>query len=207
MEDIEKWFQFGVMISAGLGGLIYGIHKVYKKWKDARLKKSDELFTQINLKIWEILTEIRIKGNASRVSITQFHNGGKYVDGSSMRRMSITHQSCDQKIPSTMQFRQDSLVSRFSELVEMLQDNDPVVRTVGELSDTNTRRFYNIHDTLAFSILPIQCSDSLTIHGYISVEWCDLGSLDKVDEMEFLASLENARTQIAFLLNSTKEYR
>ena len=208
MEDMEQWYKIGLIVVGFIGGVIYGIRQIVRMWKRSKANKSEELFTHINTKVWEILTEIRLRGNASRVSLTQFHNGGKYANGASMRRMSITHQSCDQKISSTMQFRQDALASRFVEMVEMLQDNDPCIRMVAEENDGNAKRFFEIHDTVAFSILPIQCSDSLVVHGYITVEWCDLGSLDKQeDEADFLEAVEDARSQIAFLLNTSKDAR
>lgn len=207
MEEIENWFQIGAGLAAFMAGLVYGFPKLIKILERRKIAKNEEIFSHINTKIWEILTEIRVAGRSSRVSLTQFHNGGKYVDGTSMRRMSITHQSCDQKTSSNMQFRQDSLVSRFVEIVEMLQDNDPDIRLVSEEQDSNTKRFFDIHDTLAFSILPVQCSDSLTIHGYITVEWCNLECLDKLEESEFLSYLENCRNQIAFLINSSKDTR
>jgi hypothetical protein len=43
--------------------------------------------------------------------------------------------------------------------------------------------------------------------GYISVEWCDLGTLDKMDDQELLPFIENTRSQIAFLISSAKDYR
>jgi hypothetical protein len=73
--------------------------------------------------------------------------------------------------------------------------------------ESNTKKFYELHDTVAVSILPVYSSDSMLVYGYISVEWCDLGSLHKIDEKELTQDLENARSQVAFLLNSSKDYR
>jgi hypothetical protein len=207
MEDIDLWFKIGAGAAAMIAGGYFGFKEVLRFIKGKKAKKSDKAFTEVNMRIWEVLTEMRIRCNACRATLAQFHNGGKYVDGSSMRRMSITHQSCDQKASSTMQFRQDSLVSRFVELIELLQDNDPVIRMVSQESHSNSKRFLEVHDTLAYSILPVQSRGSLTIQGYIMVEWCELSRLDTLDESKFLTDLDNARNQIAFLLSTAEDYR
>lgn len=207
MEHFENWFKIGAAAAAAIAGIFFGLKEVIKLLKTKKVRKSEKAFAETNMRIWEILTEVRIRFKGCRVSLAQFHNGGKYVDGSSMRRMSITHQSCDQKASSTMQFRQDALVSRFVELIEILQDNDPGIRMVSEEKDSNTKRFHEIHDTLAFAILPVQCNDSLAVHGYIMIEWCDLGRLDDLDESVFQSDFEDVRDQIAFLLSSSADYR
>jgi hypothetical protein len=207
MEDIELWFKIGAGVAAMIAGGYFGFKEVLRFIKGKKAKKSEKAFTEVNMRIWEVLTELRIRSNACRATLAQFHNGGKYVDGSSMRRMSITHQSCDQKASSTMQFRQDSLVSRFVELIELLQENDSDIRMVTEDDESNSKRFLEVHDTLAYSILPVQCKHSLAIHGYIMIEWCDLGRLDNLDESKFQDEIDDARDQIAFLLSTAEDYR
>lgn len=206
-EILGSWFKFGAALAAFLAGCYFGFKQFVKYFKKKKTKKNEDRFNEINMKIWEILCELRMHAKSSRVSLVQFHNGGKFVDGSSMRRMSITHQTCDPKVTSTMQFKQDVLVSRFIEIIEMLQSNDPRVRNVSTQYDSNTKKFHELHDTMAFSILPIYCPDSLMAYGYINIEWCDLEILDKVDEKEFEPYFENARNQIGFLLSSCKDYR
>jgi hypothetical protein len=205
--EYYKWFETGVIVAMVISGFTYALSKAFKFMKVKKTKKDEERFNYVNMRIWNMITSVRERTKASRVSLVQFHNGGKFADGSSMRRMSISSQTCDPKISSTMQFRQDVLVSRFVEIVEMLQENDPRIRMVFQQRDSNTKKFYELHDTVAFSILPIYCSDSMIALGYISVEWCDLGTLDKMDDQELLPFIENTRSQIAFLISSAKDYR
>lgn len=207
---ISGWIEvvatiFGA-ITAGIG-LFMASKPLIRYFRKKRAVKNEETFNQVNLRISDMIGELRMKTKASRVSLTQFHNGGKFADGSSMRRMSISHQSCDPKIPSTMQFRQDVLVSRFVEIIQQLRENTAHIRTTDDLFESNTKKFYQLHDTMAFSILPMFCSDSLVIYGYITIEWCDLDSLDKVDEQDVKNQFDYARDQISFLLNSAKDYR
>ncbi len=206
-ETAKDWFQIGTAIVLGLSGIGYGTRQAFKFLKKKKVKNDEDKFNYVNMRIWNLITDLRDRGKASRVSVVQFHNGGKFMDGSSMRRMSISSQACDPKVSSTMQFRQDVLVSRFVELIGILQENNSRIRMVSEQRDSNSKKFHELHDTLAFSMLPIYCSDSLLIQGYISVEWCDLRTLDKLDESNFGDVFINARSQIAFLLSTAKDYR
>jgi hypothetical protein len=159
------------------------------------------------MRIWEILSELRLRTKSSRVTLTQFHNGGKFSDGASMRRMSISHQSCDTKISSTMPFRQDVLVSRFAEITEMLKENKAHIRDVFSLTESNSKKFMELHDTISFAILPVYCMNSMLAYGYITIEWCESKDLDHVDEELVIDHLKSARDQVSFLLGSSKEYR
>ena len=187
--------------------LVLAAKPLFRYFRKRTAVRKEETFNQVNMRVSDLLGELRMKSKASRVSLTQFHNGGKFADGSSMRRMSISHQSCDPKISSTMQFRQDVLVSRFVEIIQQLRDNNPHIRMTNSLFDSNSKKFYDLHDTVAFSILPLFCSDSLVVQGYITIEWCDLGTLDIVDESSVKTEFDYTRDQVSFLLNSAKDYR
>ena len=209
-DIIQGWIEiiaaiFGTLTAAV--GLFVGSRPILKYFKKKTAVRLEETFNHVNMRISDMVSELRMKTKSSRVSLTQFHNGGKFADGSSMRRMSISHQSCDPKISSTMQFRQDVLVSRFVEIIQQLRENTTEVRTTDSLFESNTKKFYELHDTMAFSLLPLFCSDSLVVYGYITIEWCDLNILDHVDEVGLKTEFEYARDQISFLLNSAKDYR
>lgn len=209
-DSILSWVE---VLGAVLGSLtalitaIIALKPIIRYFKKRTAVRKEETFNHVNMRISDMLSELRIKSKASRATLTQFHNGGKFADGSCMRKMSISHQSCDPKISSNMQFRQDVLVSRFVEIIQQLRDNDSHIRLTSGLFESNTKRFYELHDTIAFSILPLFCNDSLVVHGYITIEWCDLGSLDNVDEPATKTEFEYTRDQISFLLNTAKDYR
>lgn len=209
-NTIRGWVEilaavFGAMTAAV--GLFVALRPIFRYFKKRIAVRKEEKFSHVNMRISDMISELRMKTKASRVSLTQFHNGGKFADGSSMRRMSISHQSCDPKIGSTMQFRQDVLVSRFVEIIQQLRENSPNIRTTDSLFESNTKKFYELHDTMAFSILPLFCNDSLVVYGYITIEWCELDVLDHIDESNVKTEFEYSRDQISFLLNSAKDYR
>lgn len=209
-NTIRGWIEIfaallGVLTAAA--GLYVALKPIFRYFRKRTAVKREETFNHVNMRISDMISELRMKTKASRVSLTQFHNGGKFADGSSMRRMSISHQSCDPKIGSTMQFRQDVLVSRFVEIIQQLRENNTSIRTTDSLFESNTKKFYELHDTMAFSILPLFCNDSLVVYGYITIEWCDLDTLDHVDDSNVKTEFEYSRDQISFLLNSAKDYR
>jgi hypothetical protein len=206
-DQIGSWFEIGIAAAAIISGLIIGGWKIFLNWRKRFYRRVEEQSNFVNTKIWELLSELRITYKASRVTLVQFHNGGTYMDGTSMRKMSISHQSCDPKITSDMVFRQDVLVSRFVEIIEMLHNNDPQVFIVKEMKDSNSKKAYDLHDTLGFSILPIYAIDSLIVYGYISLEWCDLNVLDTIDELVMIERHEDVRDQIGYLLNSQTHHR
>jgi hypothetical protein len=209
-DSLQGWLE---VVGAALGAITAAIgafiasKPIIRYFKKRGAVKREETFNTVNMRISDLLGELRMKSKGSRVSLTQFHNGGKFADGSSMRRMSISHQSCDPKISSTMQFRQDVLVSRFVEIIQQLRENNPHIRNVSSLFESNTKKFYELHDTTGFSILPLFCSDSLVVYGYITIEWCDLQTIDNVDETDVKSHMEYTRDQVSFLLNSAKDYR
>jgi len=209
-DSLRGWLQ---VVGAALGvitaaiGFFIASKPMIRYFKKRGAVKREETFNTVNMRISDLIGELRMKSKGSRVSLTQFHNGGKFADGSSMRRMSISHQSCDPKISSTMQFRQDVLVSRFVEIIQHLRENNPHIRNTFSLFESNTKKFYELHDTTCFSILPLFCSDSLVVYGYITIEWCDLQTIDNVDEEDVKSHMEYTRDQVSFLLNSAKDYR
>lgn len=207
LQSVSPWFETGIGIVAFFYGMYRAVHWLWKHYKKKKAKRNEEQFSLLNMRIWEILSEVRMRVKASRVTLTQFHNGGKFSDGASMRKMSITHQSCDTKISSTMSFRQDVLVSRFVEIVEILKENLAHIRDVSRMKESNTKKFMELNDTLAFSILPVYCLDSMLVYGYITIEWCDSKDIDHVEEEIAINYLKEARDQVSFLLGSTKEYR
>jgi hypothetical protein len=207
-DKIVEWFKLGIMVATVLTGFIYGSRKLWKFMSIVKYKKSEEKFNQVNATIRELLSEVRIFTKASRVSICQFHNGGKFMDGASMRKMSISHYSCDPRTPPTaVQYKQDILVSRYAEILEMLRTNDPKIHLVDEMHESNTKNLCIAHDVYGLSVLPIYCSDSMLVYGYISLEWCDSETLAKVDSDSLRPYLQGVRNQISFLLCSSKTFR
>jgi hypothetical protein len=61
------------------------------KFVKSRIKTDN--FIEIHTEIHELLTELRVTTKCMRASILQFHNGDYFMDGISMRKFSVTHES------------------------------------------------------------------------------------------------------------------
>jgi len=77
-----------------------------------------------DVKIKEILVEIRVEVNADRVSLFLFHNGERYINGNSILRLSGAYECLANGIGSHKESSQNILVSTVPEAVSFLV-NDP----------------------------------------------------------------------------------
>lgn len=88
-----RLFEYGIATASFLVGAYYGIKKIKEKLFSNKKKKECKQYWNIHSEIHEILTELRIRTDAARAQIIQFHNGEYFMDGVSMKKMSLTHES------------------------------------------------------------------------------------------------------------------
>ena len=198
--DLKESYELGLASIAILTGVAIGMIKYRNAKKVYTAIKKESEFSLSNIKIWKLITDLRTELEASRVSIVQFHNGGKFMDGSSMRKMSITHQTYHSNTWSTAALMQDTLVTRFIELISILQHNCPRIRNPITHTECNTKSFYSMNNTNAISLLPIYGDNNLLIHGYVSIEWETIPTSMSVEKMNMIIS---TRESIGMLLHSS----
>jgi hypothetical protein len=171
---------FGVFV-VGIGLGIFGAFKKKKiniKWKTQKETKE----FQVHTKVHELLTEMRVLLRSSRNLIFQFHNGGKFADGSSIKRFSITHESCSNGTPSMLLESQDVLLTRYMELIDILEKRNNEIITVSSLPDSSLRSILEINNVVYFSVSSLKCEDSLTPMGFLCCHWCDTSEFDRLYE-------------------------
>jgi hypothetical protein len=108
---------------------------VIKTWLDRRAdaKKHihDESINEIDLGemlyIQDYLDAFRHDYEFDRVSISQFHNGGKFFNGKSMKKFSVTYESCAPGISKIKREYQNLLVSEFPKMFSHLFDIDMII--------------------------------------------------------------------------------
>jgi hypothetical protein len=156
VESVAWWM-------AGILGTGLGISRFLKTIK------SDN-FIQIHSDINERLSELRIQSNAMRASIMQFHNGEYYMDGISMRKFSVSHESSYKGYyPQVLKFK-NSLCSLFTVLLEKMIDATPIIHSVETLSDHgHTKHFFEDEYISHFAILPLK--NKGIVVGFILVQW------------------------------------
>lgn len=166
---------FGVGIVVGLWTMIKR-----KKWSIMNQIKKEKKVENAHSQVHETLTELRLLVRCSRSMVFQFHNGGRFADGSSIKRFSITHESCGTGVQSMMLESQDVLVTRYRELVDILDNRHNEIIKVSDLPQCSFRYGLEINNVLFFAVSPLKCEDGLTPMGFVCCHWCDISDLDAV---------------------------
>ena len=179
------------IIITGIFSVIVAFGTVWiKHFLDAKKKVTDEeTHERISqqdidsmLEVQEFLENFREKWDFDRVGIFQFHNGGIFADGSSMKRFSVTHESVSTGIQSMLLESQDVLVTRYMELVHLLEVSPYKIISVESLLDCSLRSALEINNVEYFTVSSLKYSDSLTPMGFVCCHWCDANGLDGIKQ-------------------------
>lgn len=201
IDIIGSWVEIGMVCTALVAGIILAIpvikyiwQKKYKKnkciWKE--LPTSNK-FVRLHTKIHEYLTELRVMGDAARAQVMQFHNGGQFLDGTSMKRFSLTHESCRSGVSETRKERQDVILTMMGEMLEIVTANDARPILTSTLPDCHFKRHLESNNVIMFSLIPIRNAMGMNIIGYLSVEWCSWLKADAVIEEDTIPMMEEKR--------------
>jgi len=204
MEEIvffDSWVEIGMALSAVLGGaaIFFYPHflKYFRKTSSDILNEYPADFNYlINSKLSEKLVELRVQVDCARTQIVQFHNSGNFLDGISMKKMSLTHESLASGTSSEMETKKDLLLSLCVEGLNILKKNNPALYVVDQLDDSWCKKFMQASNVISFSFLPIRCKGE--IYGYVMCEWCSWSKTDNIEEKEMALFLESARDSIEF---------
>lgn len=195
------WFDIGLTAASVLSGLFAGIF--YTKKKNAQHERHDAEISpkfqkQQNI-INDCLVALRVHTGADRVKIGQFHNGGKFLDGSPMKRFSITHESCDMGVPFEGGNLQNIVVTILWDLVSYIKQDIARLWYTRDLPEGHFRSYNKSHGIDAFTVLPFYKHDLIT--GFIMIEWCDVGKIpDSFDETEAIVQEYRSTIELELLL-------
>ncbi len=205
MGNYEVWIELGVAIVAFCGGGIMAANSIIKRLNKKKKVRRQVEFEKIHTQVHEILTELRLNHDSGRTSIVQFHNGGKYYNGTGMQRFSTTHESIAMGVSSTINNQQDVLLTRYTEMLKHVAKDDASLVMVGEMPESNFKRYLDYNHVLAFSMIPIKDEmDTLTI-GYLCSEWCSWSKADEIDEDKIKSDIINARRLISVMLGQNHD--
>lgn len=173
----ELWFNAGVAIVSILTGIFAAIgwsgkrqrEETKKEIEEASISKSDYQSKHSN--VHDLLTTLRVETGATRAKIGHFHNGGKFLDGSPMKKFSITHESCMRGVPYDGPQLQNIHVTLFWDMIERMRDDDGTLHKTEEMRDSYFRSYNKSNDTIVYSILPIIKQDLFI--GFVLLEWFD----------------------------------
>ena len=161
--DLTKIFEVSAYSVAGLLGLGYGITKFWKS------KIKTDNFIAIHTEIHELLTELRVTTKCMRASIMQFHNGDYFMDGISMRKFSVTHESSHKAYTSQVIKLKASLCSMFIPLLVHVLDNKSLIYPLRSLPESYTKGFFEDENVSNYACLPLK-NKGINI-GFILLQW------------------------------------
>ena len=215
MNNLTTWYEIGGIVVAVLAGIATGFYYLVNKGKIGMLLKErkaikkqkvslpDNCFWKMHTILHETLTELRLKTDSARAQIVQFHNTGEFLDGISMKKLSLTHESLDKGVSSEMSLKQNLLLSMCVEGLMLLLEDDSKVYVVDTLEDSWCKQLLENSNVIAFSFLPLKKYGQAI--GYVMVQWCSWNKADNVDEVEMSEHVENARNLIEVQLDILKK--
>lgn len=86
-----------------------------------------------DVKVHDLLVELRIKLGATRTYITKFHNGEKFIDGDELVKKSRTHIAAKAGVSLQTEMFQNVLVSTMLDELKLVLDSGPSFTTVASL--------------------------------------------------------------------------
>jgi len=176
-EDFVKVFEGWSIYVAILAALVIAGIKGFKKIKT--YVKTDSFFI-IHSEIHELLTELRLLTDSARTQLLQLHNGEYFMDGVSMRKFSLTHESLEKTISSDGSRIRGLLCSMFIPLLTCVMENNPKMNYARDMKDSFFKQYLESRNVEAFSVLPIEIKNQIT--GFIMVQWCSILKAEAIED-------------------------
>ena len=198
-----SWIEIGMAIAAVVIGFVMigspHIRRFKNKPRNKNIDYPKNFNWDIHTRIHEVLTELRVRTDCARTQLVQFHNGGDFLDGISMKKMSLTHESLTLGVSSAIDYTKDIPLSMCVSGLSLLKEDAAKLHIVEQLEDSWCKHFYQNHQVIAMAFLPIRTNNQIL--GYISCHWCSWSKTDEVDEITIEQELESSRDIIEMELH------
>ena len=166
--------------------------KLQKKVESDECMKTEDIGDMMYVQ--EFLENLRKEFHFDRVGICQFHNGGKFFKGHSMKKFSMSYESTAPGIEKVKRNIQNIMVSEFPHLVNGLLSHDNITLNQTSEGYPNTTRDMVITGVVLSIYIPIR---GLTgdLGGFIVCQNITEHSI-KIDE-DVLEDMTNMANQIS----------
>lgn len=195
-EDFIKVFENWSIYSAILIAFVLAS---WKSWDKFKKRYNSNKFTQVHSEIHELLTELRLVTDSARTQVIQFHNGDYFMDGVSMRKFSVTHESLERSVDSCANKMHAVLCSLFIPLIQLVLDNKAKMYFTQDLKDSYFKQFFESRNIEGFSVLPLIVRNQTT--GFLLVQWCNSKKIDEVEPVFIEHQVEKIRNLIQVQLH------
>lgn len=194
-QDFVRVFEDWAVYTAIAIGVLIGVKKSWSKLKTHF--KIDNFFI-VHSEIHELLTELRILTDSARTQILQLHNGEYFMDGVSMRKFSLTHESLEKGIASDGSRIRGFLCSMFIPLLSLVVEDNPKLHYSQDLKDSYFKQYLESRNVEAFSVVPIRIQNEIT--GFLMIQWCSSIKAEQVDQDLVVYEITKIRNSIAIQL-------
>ncbi len=195
-----RLFEYGIATASFLVGAYYGIKKIKEKLFSNKKKKECKQYWNIHSEIHEILTELRIRTDAARAQIIQFHNGEYFMDGVSMKKMSLTHESLRSGISAEVYEKKDVLISAYIDFIRSILDAKHKFEIVAVMKESYQKQLFISSSVIAYMAVPL-LSKGINV-GYVIIQWCSDEKVSQLKEQEALEEMKYAKDRIEVQLGN-----
>lgn len=201
ISELGFYTELGILVGTAIVSAFSAawvvLNRKKKMEKNMEIEENVSIFDEKNknFQIYDRLMYLRIKSSADRVRFCQFHNGGKFLSGTPMKKFTSTHETTSKGVSNESEKLQNCLTTVFLDKVLIVKENSPKVRLVSELTiESKSKSFYKSTEVEKFSVLPIHKND--LIIGFVEVEWNEGSEVSYPNDFESLFTL--VRSQIEF---------
>lgn len=184
---------FLILLASLKDCLIKAFNKI-KTNKELNIEK----ITQKNNLIYDLLSEIRIKADAARTYILEFHNGEYYSNGTPIIKFSMTYESCSLGVSTHAPSTQNFILSSYDGIKKIIEENNEIILTE-RLDECNFKGYLLEKNALALYCAPIRAhANKGNIIGVFCMEWCSpvkIKNINKEDiyniKLKYLGIIQN----------------
>ena len=197
MDLFGSWTEIGMIVAAIACGAAVVVIPLLKKSKSKKQQEQviDSEFWSIHSTVHERLTQLRIESDCARSQIAQFHNGGHFLDGVSMMKFTITHESLGVGVQGEGHQLVEVPLSMFMPRLQLALRDEPLVYMVRDCEESYCKQQLENSGVLAFGIVPLRHA-SKGIIGYLQCQWCKWDKVDRLDFTKVASQLDDARNSI-----------
>jgi len=169
--------------------------------KSAESKKKDaeeaitenDLEEMMEIQIW--LDGFRENYEFERAGIFQFHNGGKFFKGKSMKKFSMTYESTEPGYEKIKRYNQNVLASEFPEWISIMLKKKAFALTVEELNQKDQAELRKL-GVKQFVTVPIYCLQNKLIGFIVGY---NISYIDEEIRKKFVSLVEDSKFVSGYL--------
>lgn len=130
----ELFLSLGQIVAGIAMGMAAFAFSKTKDFVSNKVKRMSAATLNRNVRIKDLLQEVRAVFDADRVKLYQFHNGDYYVTGESMQKLSLSHYAVKRGVEGPEAKHQGIPVSYVSAILsEMVANDGVIVKAVADM--------------------------------------------------------------------------